>query len=208
MGGESDIVVVAFSPRYLKAFGALIGVEGGHVNDSADRGGETKFGISLRFLKVEGKIDLDGDGFGDFDLDFDGDIDGADIRKLSIADAKYLFNRCFWRALDIESYPRPIGEMIFDQAVNGGALAAKKLLQRAINRLHPIHPLDDDGTVGVFTRNALQAVIEQGCLPELAAAYREEAKARYRAIARADATQLRNLNGWLNRGDLLGKNVT
>jgi lysozyme family protein len=58
----------------------LIGVEGGRVNDPLDRGGETKYGVSLRFLAAEGAFDDDGDGKADYDLDMDGDIDGADIR--------------------------------------------------------------------------------------------------------------------------------
>jgi lysozyme family protein len=54
----------------------VLGTEGGFVDDKVDRGGTTKFGISLRFLAAEGAFDADGDGKADFDLDLDGDIDG------------------------------------------------------------------------------------------------------------------------------------
>jgi lysozyme family protein len=36
----------------------LIGVEGGRVNDPLDRGGETKYGVSLRFLAAEGALTM------------------------------------------------------------------------------------------------------------------------------------------------------
>ncbi|RHW17181.1 hypothetical protein D1610_11570 [Sphingomonas gilva] len=215
MGQESDIIatdieVWAWSRRFGVAFDRLLGVEGGHVNDPVDRGGETKYGISLRFLASEGRIDLDADGIADFDLDMDGDIDGADIRKLTIGDARYLYHRCFWRRLDIELLPRPIGEMVFDQAVNGGARAAGKMLQQSINALlfagQP--KLVVDGVIGPATRSELAQLLEQPHpgMPGLVGAFRDAAKLRYRAIASADPSQNRFLKGWLRRADELGRN--
>lgn len=206
------IVVQGFTPRYAAAFRELLGTEGGHVNDRFDMGGETKFGISLRFLKAAGKIDLDGDGFADFDLDFDGDIDGADIRKLAVGDARYLFHHHFWQKLGCESFARPIGEMLFDQGVNGGLVAAKKMLQRAINACtaagkRNAPPLMVDGQLGMRTRYALDWIIArpgQG-MPALIVAYRTEVKARYLGIVGAHPKQQRFLKGWLARADRLGR---
>ena len=50
------ITVTAFSERFEHAFAELLGIEGGFVDDPVDRGGATKYGISLRFLKAEGAI--------------------------------------------------------------------------------------------------------------------------------------------------------
>ena len=61
--------------RFDTAFRHLLGEEGGYVNHPADRGGATNWGISLRFLKAEGKIDANRDGRHDLDLDMDGDMD-------------------------------------------------------------------------------------------------------------------------------------
>lgn len=212
MDSADALIVQGYSDRYAAAFRALLGVEGGHVNDSHDMGGETQFGISLRYLKSAGQIDLDGDGFADFDLDLDGDIDGADIRSLTVGDARYLFHRDFWRALDCESFPRPLGEMLFDQAVNGGASAAKKMLQRALNRLsiryaRNAQQLDVDGDLGTKTRDAIAwALAMPGIgMPALIVAYRDEVKARYLAIVGAYPRQQRFLRGWLARADRLGK---
>lgn len=212
---DPEIVVRGYSPRYDAAFRALIREEGGHVNDPADRGGETKYGISLRFLKAEGALDQDGDGLADFDLDMDGDVDGADIRRLTLADAKALYHRCFWLRIGAEQLIRPIGEMLFDQAVNGGLTAARKLLQRAINnclmstfkRAGPRALLAVDGEIGQRTRDALLWVLQYPALgmPALTSAYREAVKARYRAIAANNPSQRRFLNGWMARADRLGR---
>ena len=77
------ITVEGYSPRYARAARKLLQIEGGFVDDPKDRGGATKYGISLRFLAAEGAFDEDGDGKADFDLDLDGDIDGQDIRDVT-----------------------------------------------------------------------------------------------------------------------------
>ena len=209
-----EIVVLGYSPRFVAAARALLGVEGGHANDPLDRGGETQFGISLRFLKAEGRIDLDGDGIADFDLDLDGDIDGRDIRLLTKGDAVWLFHECFWKRLGCEQWFAPIGEALFDQAVNGGALAAKKLLQRAINvclaasriNYRPAS-LAVDGVLGEKTRAAFDWVYRLPALgpSALIIVYRNAAADRYRAIVAADPSQKRFLKGWLARAAALGK---
>ncbi|MEZ5709703.1 MAG: glycosyl hydrolase 108 family protein [Blastomonas sp.] len=210
---ENPIVVSAYSSRYLKAVRHVLGIEGGFVDDRADRGGATKYGISLRFLVSEGRIDLDGDGHADFDLDMDGDIDGNDIRRLTKGDAIWLYHRCFWLRLECEDFPPPLGEMMLDQGINGGLSAARRLLQQAINRCIDHDqttlraPVAEDGRIGPETRAALDWVIKRPVLgmPALVVAYREAAKDRYRAIARARPSQYRFLRGWLARADRLGR---
>ncbi len=212
---SDDIVVTAFSKRYSAAYDKVALVEGGFVNDKFDKGGATHHGVSLRFLVDEGRIDLDGDGFADFDLDMDGDIDVADIRALKPIDAKYLFQRCFWNRLECETWPAPIGEALFDQGVNGGNTAAKRLLQRAINRClnryvgYHGRPagLKEDGALGPATRAAFEWVLRLpgAGMPALIEAYRAVTKDRYRSIVAGDATQARFLRGWLARADKLGR---
>ncbi|NCP19049.1 MAG: hypothetical protein GW855_07820 [Erythrobacter sp.] len=209
LSGNTPIVVKAFTDRFMRAFAHLIGIEGGYVNDPVDRGGATKYGISLRFLVAEGKVDDDGDGFADFDLDMDGDIDGADIRKLTILDAKILYRTCFWDRLDCGSFEEPIGEMLFDQAVNGGLRAAAKLLQRALNEIarearFRSTPLKVDGVIGEKTRQRLDSYVARFGVDRIIDAYREAVKDRYHAIVRANPSQARFLRGWLNRANRLG----
>lgn len=209
-----EIVVEGYSSRYVAAAKELLGIEGGHVNDPLDRGGETKYGISLRFLAAEGTFDSDSDGKADFDLDMDGDIDGADIRQLTRGDAVFLYHRCFWTPLGAERLPRPIGEMLFDQAVNGGSHAARKLLQRAINTClmqsrAKVRPdlLKVDGAIGRATDMSLLWVLQypgQG-MPALVEAFRDAVRERYRQIVARYPSQQRFLRGWLARAERLGR---
>ena len=206
---EGEIVVTGYSVRYAAAFARLLFSEGGFVDDPADHGGATKYGISLRFLKAEGGFDDDHDAIADFDLDMDGDIDGQDIRKLTIGDARYLYLKCFWNALDCDSFPAPIGEMLFDQGVNGGNAAAKKLLQTALNTVLRDHryrtiALKVDGDLGELSRTVFASMFARHP-DEVADAYREAVKDRYMAIVRRNPSQAKFLKGWLNRADRLGR---
>lgn len=210
-----EIVVQGRSPRFAAAVKDVLGNEGGFVDDPVDRGGTTNYGISLRFLAAEGAFDSDGDGKADFDLDMDGDIDGQDIRRLTRGDAIFLYQRCFWDRTEAESFPRPIGEMLFDQAVNAGITAARKLLQRAINTCvmnaprvaNPPATVKVNGVIGADTRAAMSWVIRYpgAGMPALIAAFREAVRERYRDIVRRFPAQQRFLRGWLARAERLGR---
>jgi len=212
------ISVEGYSARYARAVDELLGIEGGLSDDPVDRGGTTKYGISLRFLVAAGAFDDDKDGKADFDLDMDGDIDGADVRMLTVQDARYLYLRHFWQPLGAESFPVPIGEMLFDQAVNGGLVAAKKMLQRAINQCLMIARdkmgsnsapalLDDDGALGTLSREALDWVLGYSALgmTPLVMAYRDAVRQRYRQIVARLPAQKKYLRGWLARAERLGR---
>lgn len=208
---DDDIVVTAYSERYARAVRHVLAIEGGWSDDPVDRGGATNYGISLRFLVAEGKIDLDGDGFADFDLDMDGDIDGVDIRQLTRGDAVWLYHRCFWVPIDAETFPRPLGEALFDQAVNGGLTGARRLLQQAINicraRLENRDPIAVDGQIGKATVAAYEELLSlPGVgMPWLLNALRRAVEARYLAIIARDPSQKRFKNGWLRRARELGR---
>lgn len=217
---DDVIVVVGYSVRYSAAARELLVTEGGAkvVNDPVDKGGITKWGISLRFLASEGAFDADGDGKLDFDLDMDGDIDGNDVKRLTASDAIYIYHRCFWLKMDCDSFPAPIGEMLFDQGVNGGRAAACKLLQRAINicladglkkfgaKVVP-GALIVDGGLGTKTREALDWVLRYPALgmTAIVTGYRAAARERYRDIVALNPSQKRFLEGWLARANKLGR---
>jgi lysozyme family protein len=85
----------------------VITQEGGYVNDPADPGGETKFGISKRAYPA------------------------VDIAALTVDEAKAIYRRDYWDALDLDS--RPYGEAlaILDTAVNCGLARAKVYIATA-----------------------------------------------------------------------------
>ena len=110
--------------NFDRAFEIIIGHEGGYVNDPRDPGGETKYGISKKAYPY------------------------ADIKNLTLDQAKEIYKRDYWDAVDAESIPGVARLMVFDCAVNCGVTAARKILQRAVGT-------KDDGIIGPKTRAAI-----------------------------------------------------
>lgn len=188
--------------RWAAVLSHVLGIEGGHSNDATDRGGETNYGISLRFLKAEGRLDLNGDGFADLDLNFDTVLDGHDIRALTPQIAGEIYLRHFYAGPGLWDLPQPFDAAVFDQAVNGGATAGIKLLQRAINASGD-PDIAVDGGLGPKTRAALIARLRQGA--PVMDALRTQARLRYEAIVRADPSQRKYIKGWTRRALELGR---
>ena len=93
--------------NFDQAFDRLISNEGGYVNNPADPGGETQWGISKRTYP---------------DLD---------IKSLTRDDAKAIYLRDFWQRGQMDQYDPAIAFQVFDAAVNHGIETALRLLQRA-----------------------------------------------------------------------------
>ena len=87
-------------------FSRLIDSEGGYVNNPADPGGETKFGISKRSYP------------------------DVDIANLTLDQAKAIYLRDFWNPLG-DAHPA-IKFQCFDFAVNSGIQTAIRKLQLAV----------------------------------------------------------------------------
>ncbi|WP_238512707.1 glycoside hydrolase family 108 protein [Pandoraea apista] len=89
------------------AFDRLMGNEGGYVNNPADPGGETNWGIAKRSYP---------------------DID---IKSLTRAQAKEIYRRDFWLRGQMDKFDGAIAFQAFDIAVNSGIETAVRMLQRA-----------------------------------------------------------------------------
>ena len=114
------------------AFCETIDLEGGHVDDPDDPGGETNFGISKRAYP------------------------DVDIAALTINQAKDIYRRDYWDVLRLgEIFREAISSEIFDTAVNMGRRTAIKIAQRALNFLG--EDLAEDGIIGNKTMGALNA---------------------------------------------------
>lgn len=194
----------AHEARYGHVVRVVGVIEGGHSDDPDDRGGETNLGVSLRFLKAVGHLDLNRDGLADLDLNFDTVLDGRDIRLMTPPVRYEVFLHHFYIQPGFWRLAPPFDGAMFDQAVNGGTTAAIKILQRALNRLPlPGAKLKVDGMFGPLSR----ARFDEGVArwrSTLLAHVRREAAARYLAIIRADPSQAKYRNGWLRRARELG----
>ncbi|MFC4440795.1 glycoside hydrolase family 108 protein [Caulobacter henricii] len=179
----------------------MIRIEGGYVNDKFDRGGATKYGISLRFMAIEGLLDLDKDGYADFDINRDGRLDALDIALLNPRNAEAIYLRVFFIETGFWSLPRPFDAALFDFGVNAGAGSAVKILQRALNSFgSPV--LKVDGQLGPQTRRMLDLRQQEGAV---LAKVRAAAAGHYRSIIANDPSQKRFEKGWLKRAEELGR---
>lgn len=124
-----------------RAIGAVLKHEGGYVNDPADPGGETKFGISKRAYPH------------------------LDIKNLTVKQAKAIYKRDYWR-YDRFRQQRVAGK-VFDMAVNMGHKPAHRILQQALNAQG--FSLKVDGIVGRRTLGALNRSKSRPLMDELRA---------------------------------------
>lgn len=92
---------------FNQAFDKLIAHEGGYVNDPADPGGETRYGISKRSYP---------------------DID---IKKLTLDMARQIYLRDFWLRGGMDKFDGNLAFQVFDFAVNSGIETALRKLQIA-----------------------------------------------------------------------------
>lgn len=90
------------------SIGRLLGNEGGYVNNPADPGGETNWGISKRSYP------------------------NLNIKELTREQAIALYHRDFWMVIGADSLPAGIGFQLLDFAVNAGSGTALRALQRAV----------------------------------------------------------------------------
>ena len=93
---------------FKPAVDRVLRVEGGYVNDPADPGGETKYGISKRAYPA------------------------VDIAAMTEDGARAIYKKDYWDACRCDSLPAPLDWLVFDAAVNQGVQAAGKMLQGAV----------------------------------------------------------------------------
>jgi lysozyme family protein len=170
---EKNDTESAYPTAFAAAVSRVLADEGGLVDDPADAGEVTKYGISQR------------------------QYPGLDIAALSRHQAVEIYYRDWWQRFDYGTLPAAIGIKLMDLAVNMGPAAAAHCLQRALRACGKA--INDDGVLGATTREAVKAV-EPGAM---LAALRAEAAGRYRVIAALrDGDQSERdhfLAGWLNR---------
>jgi len=121
----------------------IVAREGGFVNDPDDPGGATNFGVTIHTMRQLG-----------LDLDRDGDIDVADVRRMSRERAVDIFIEHYFRRPRIAELPDTLHASVFDMQVNAGANAVK-ILQRLVTQMG--FNATADGVIGPNTLRAVQA---------------------------------------------------
>lgn len=114
---------------------AVLAHEGGYVNNPKDNGGPTNLGVTLtnfrRFVKPGGTIE--------------------DLKKLTKAQAKVVFQRQYWDTVLASQLPSGVDYATFDMSVHSGPKLAAKYLQRSLGTKYTGKV---DGVVGPKTIEA------------------------------------------------------
>ncbi len=172
--------------NFNEAFEIILKQEGGFSDSSLDKGGATKYGISLRFLSKLGMLG---------DVDNDGDIDVDDIKLLNVSDAEEIYKKYFWKQLDgINS--QKIANFIFSIAVNAGNRRAGIIVQHCINKYSNHNRVIVDGVIGSKT---ITAINESTNISFFCSLLTLELIDFYRGIVNNNPNQNIFLLGWLNR---------
>ena len=155
--------------NFDKSLRFVLADEGGYVNDSADKGGETNMGISKRAYPNE------------------------DIKNMTIERAGEIYREDYWDKIKGDTLPAGVDYVTFDSAVNHGPRNAGIFLQRAVNRAG--RKLAVDGSIGPITIQTVQGCDRQGLITDII----RERDVFYRKIVANDPSQDWFFRGWMNR---------
>ncbi len=125
----------------------IVAREGGYVNDPDDPGGATNFGVTIHTMRRLG-----------LDLDADGDVDAADVQRLTQSQAVDIFIRHYFERPLIAELPGGLHATVFDMYVNAGANAVR-ILQRLLCEMG--HTVAVDGALGPQSLKATHAAYNQ-----------------------------------------------
>lgn len=134
---------MAEKTRFRLAVERTLRFEGGYVNDPADPGGETRWGISKRSHPE------------------------VDIKNLTMEGAIEIYQKDYWLPDYEKITDERIAYKIFDAGVNMGVSEAVSLLQRSLNYFGK--KLTEDGKFGPTTLAAVNSVEPERLLAELKA---------------------------------------
>lgn len=171
--------------------------EGGYANIVGDAGGETYCGISR-------KMNPDWVGWQLLDthkpLKWNQKIVDSELERLviEIYDAKYYQTI---KADKIDS--DMIRTHLYDMGVNAGTGAAVKLLQKAINKVYGV-TIATDGAIGNITLTYTNNKAKQ---KDLEKEYINQRREYYRNLVNVKPSNMKFLQGWLNRVDIITKFV-
>lgn len=166
-----------------QAFNKLLKVEGEEYTDyPLDKGGPTKFGITLKTYN-----------------DFTGlNVNVDVIKSLTIATARSIYKAFIWHRLQLDrigaTHPE-IALAYFDQAVNRGSFGATRMIQQSVNKFYGYPRLIDDGILGEKTLSEIEKIPKK----DLCLSLFKVIQLGYIRVVKNNPDQIVFLEGWINR---------
>ncbi len=157
--------------------------EGGFVNDPADPGGATNFGVTIhtysKWLGRQATVE--------------------EVRNMDIETAIEIYKSRYYYAPRINSLEEIVQPLVFDMAINHGPRNANRMLQRTIN-LAGFGTISVDGVIGPGTRRALKNATD-AMGPYFVNALVEERLKFYNRIVERRPSSRKFLRGWTRRAN-------
>lgn len=169
--------------------------EGVLSDDKNDKGGLTKYGVSMAYLQDLARrkpallMEI---------LDTK-DITRRVVKEITKTQAALIFKWTFWTPYQLDDLPLATAFMLYDMNVNHGPGNSIRIAQKGCNRLPSlVSPLlIVDGKLGPKTRAALRLCACASGIHAIAS----ERKAFYQRIVDRDSSQRVFLRGWNNRAN-------
>ena len=156
--------------------------EGGYANHPNDRGGPTRYGITLRTLANWRRRG----------------VDAEDVRNLSVQEAEKIYLANYFTGPRINRLPERLQPLLFDMSINHGPATAVKVLQRTLCEAG--FRCVVDGGIGEETIGAARGA-DQSLGKLLVNRLVENRIALYHRIASGDRSQRVFLAGWMKRAN-------
>lgn len=146
--------------------------EGGYVDRPEDKGGPTKYGITLAVLK-----------------DFVGEqsVTAYDVKMLTLDKAVEIYRKNYVSDSGIDGLPEMLMPLMLDTVVNHGVAAGVKMLQRALGEV-------EDGKCGPKTLAMANARPYDAYYGVIRCRMK-----KYAGIVNSDPKQIVFIAGWTNR---------
>ena len=168
---------------FSKSLEFVLRWEGGYVNNPADSGGETNYGITYavysHYRKSKGLPD-------------------RSVRLITAFEVRDIYQQNYWTGAGCEGLPSILALCHFDWAVNGGS-------GRAIRTSQQVLGISCDGIWGPLTQKALSSQMAIHKEIWLCVSYNAIREGCYRRWG--VGSQAVFLKGWLNRLDALRNEI-
>ncbi len=128
---------------YDEALRRLLVHEGGYTNHPSDPGGPTNYGITIYDYRKYVKPDAT----------------AADVRAMSVDEAKAIYRKRYWDAQRCNELPAGVDYSIFDYGVNSGVGRSGKVLRRVVGLPDSTHVVTDEVLRAVAKRDPKALVI-------------------------------------------------
>lgn len=159
----------------MRVIEEIIRREGGYVDHPNDKGGPTKYGITLgTFSQWLGRL-----------------CTAKDVKEMTIDEARQIYKKMY---VDDPGYSKirdhHVLEMAVDMAVNHGIRNASKMLQECAG-------VPVDGVIGPVTLSRINAIPPKEFLKKLIA----RRAVFYARICKSNPSQVAFIEGWINRNN-------